>query len=89
VAVSPGPDFHENFRKCVFLGGVRFPKEFLETCARAKGQGDMAYGSAECVGLSVAAPLGGGANKLSLRNSVKQSESVNPFSHVVCAGARV
>ena len=31
-----GSDFQGNFRKPVFVGGVRFPKEFPETYVRAK-----------------------------------------------------
>ena len=31
-----GSNFQGNFRNRVFLGGVKFPKEFLEMCARAK-----------------------------------------------------
>ena len=30
-----GSNFQGNFRNRVFLGGVKFPKEFLEMCARA------------------------------------------------------
>ena len=43
---SEGSNFQGNFRNRVFLGGVKFPKEFLETWARAKP--------------SAAVPLGGG-----------------------------
>ena len=31
-----GSDFQGNFRNPVFLRGVRFPMEFLETCSKAK-----------------------------------------------------